>query len=66
MDGQAPDVNETASIEQLWERLQAYIADWFPPKGELNARRCAILEQCIREGRSGPRSVYPDGAHRRR
>ena len=50
MDGQAPDVNETASIEQLWERLQAYIADWFPPKGELNARRCAILEQCIREG----------------
>ena len=51
MDGQAPDVNETPSIEHLWERLQAYIAGWFPPKGKLNARRCAILEQCIREGR---------------
>ena len=50
MDGRAPDANETASIEQLWERLQAYIAGWFPPKGELNARRCAILERCIREG----------------
>ena len=51
MDGQAPDVNETPSTEHLWERLQAYIAGWFPPKGKLNARRCAILEQCIREGR---------------
>ena len=50
MDEQDPDINEPAPIEQLWERLQAYIAGWFPPKGELNARRCAILEQCIREG----------------
>ena len=51
MDGQVPGANrETASMERLWERLQAYISGWFPPKGELNARRCAILERCIREG----------------
>ena len=50
MDGRAADAGKTASMEQLWERLQAYISGWFPPKGELNARRCAILERCIREG----------------
>ena len=67
MDGQAPDVNEPAPIERLWERLQAHISGWFPPEGELNARRCAILERCIREGeRRAPRSVHPDGAYRRR
>ncbi len=50
MDGQSRSFGGTASMELLWERLRAYISGWFPPKGELNARRCAILERCIREG----------------
>src|SRR5699024_9129653 len=33
-----------------WEKLQRYIAGWFPPKGLLNEQRCAILERCIQEG----------------
>lgn len=38
------------SMETLWERLQRHISDWFPPKGELNRQRCAILERCMAEG----------------
>ena len=50
MAGQTADDGEPASMDQLWERLQTYISGWFPPKEELNARRCAILAQCIQEG----------------
>ena len=50
MDEQSRGFGGTASMEQLWERLRAYIAGWFPPKGALNVRRCAILERCIQEG----------------
>ena len=50
MDGRAPDAEESASMAQLWDRLQEYLSGWFPPEGELNARRCAILERCIQEG----------------
>ena len=38
------------SIDQLWHQLQQYIADWFPPKNELNRQRCRVLEECIRKG----------------
>ena len=38
------------SIDQLWEKLEHYISDWFPPKSELNRRRCTILQHCIQEG----------------
>ena len=40
------------SMEALWERLQKHISGWFPPKGELNSQRCAILEQCMVEGKA--------------
>lgn len=30
--------------------LDGYIGKWFPPKGELNERRCAILEACMKSG----------------
>ena len=50
MKGRSIENGNTASIEQLWEALQKSISGWFPPKGALNAQRCAILEQCIREG----------------
>lgn len=49
MDGRSRAHNET-SVEALWDRLQSYISGWFPPKGELNRRRCQILERCIQEG----------------
>ncbi len=39
-----------ADFNLLWDRLQTYIAPWFPPNGELNRQRCAILEHCIHLG----------------
>ena len=50
MSGELQSRGEDCSMEQLWDRLQRYISGWFPPKGELNARRCAILEHCMEEG----------------
>ena len=50
MDGPANEATPTASMEQLWAMLQQSISGWFPPKGELNTQRCAILAQCMREG----------------
>ena len=44
-------------LETLLERLNAYIAPWFPGKTELNRNRCAILSQCL-EAASQPRGVY--------
>lgn len=38
------------SMEALDRRLAAHISKWFPPKGELNARRCAILDACLSQG----------------
>ena len=49
MEGRSRDTNKT-SMEELWDHLQCYISNWFPPKGELNRQRCQILERCIREG----------------
>ena len=58
MEGQTFGIGETASMEELWARLQSYISRWFPPKGELNAKRCAILEQCIRQGQERKPGLY--------
>lgn len=44
-------------LETLLERLNAYIAPWFPGKTELNRNRCAILSQCLKAA-SQPRGVY--------
>lgn len=41
----------------LLERLNAYIAPWFPGNTELNRKRCAILTQCL-EKASNPRGIY--------
>ena len=38
------------SMETLEQKLQAYISDWSPPKGELNKQRCAILNRCLEQG----------------
>ena len=42
--------NNTVDMKTLLERLQDYISDWFPPKGELNRKRCAILTHCLQQG----------------
>ncbi|WP_432489844.1 CRISPR-associated helicase Cas3' [Flavonifractor plautii] len=51
MDG-SPRPEHPAPLDDLWERLQRHISGWFPPQGELNSRRCAVLEQCIRMGKT--------------
>lgn len=51
MSGQPEPSSPAASMEELWRRLEQYISGWFPAKTPLNARRCAILEQCIRAGK---------------
>lgn len=38
------------SMEELYRRLEQYISGWFPPQGEVNTLRCAVLEQCIQNG----------------
>lgn len=52
MEGKFRETPSTADMDGLLRRLNAYIAGWFPPKGELNRRRCAILERCMEEGRT--------------
>lgn len=39
-----------SEIDTLDSRLNSYIAGWFPPKGELNEKRCQILSTCIECG----------------
>ena len=36
-----------ADMAVLKEKLYSFISDWYPPKGELNQKRCSILENCI-------------------
>lgn len=50
MAGQAPERGGGADIDTLEKRLESYISGWFPPRGELNARRCAILKACMAQG----------------
>lgn len=39
-----------SDMTELNRRLDSYIADWFPPKNELNEKRCAILSACMERG----------------
>ena len=50
MTGEKVRRNIGGSIEELNRRLDTYIAEWFPPKGELNICRCQILQQCMKNG----------------
>lgn len=49
-----PRAQHQDSIDCLWEKLQQYISGWFPPQGELNRQRCAILERCIAQAMQPP------------
>lgn len=35
------------SMEYLERKIDEYISNWFPPKGELNKKRCEILSSCM-------------------
>lgn len=50
MAGQSADRGGGDSMGELERRLQAYVSDWFPPKGELNRQRCSILSRCMEQG----------------
>ncbi len=50
MNGRVRSLDGEVSVEQLWKRLEQHISGWFPPKNDLNNRRCAILKQCIAAG----------------
>ena len=50
MAGEAPLRGSDVSMEELYQRLERFIAGWFPPKGEVNTLRCGVLEQCIAQG----------------
>ncbi len=58
MDGHARQMYDGPDIDALWSRLSGYISGWFPPKGELNAQRCAILERCISEGKTKRPGIF--------
>lgn len=58
MDGHTRGLPDADGMDALCRRLRAYIAGWFPPKGALNARRCAILETCLREGERRAPGLY--------
>ncbi len=49
---------EHNKIEELDEKLQLYIKDWFPPKNELNRLRCEILNVCIDNGEKLPPGLF--------
>lgn len=46
------------SIENLNKLLNGYISEWFPPKGELNTKRCEILKNCMLKGEDLQRGLY--------
>lgn len=41
-----------ADMRTLYQRLETYIAGWFPPQNSLNERRCAILKACMEKGQT--------------
>lgn len=48
---------EGDSVETLLGRLREYIHGWFPPRGEINEKRCRILERCLLGGKF-PKGIY--------
>lgn len=48
---------EYDSLPELLQRLNAYIAPWFPAKNQLNEYRCQILSRCL-DTASSPRGIY--------
>lgn len=53
-----PRAGGCAPMDVLWDKLQAHISGWFPPKNELNAQRCAILKNCIAQGEANAPGLF--------
>ncbi len=47
-----------AKWNELNHRLDEYTCGWYPPKGELNRIRCAILDTCRSQGETGEGSLF--------
>lgn len=54
----SPRTEHAFNGEQLERLLREYVKNWFPPQGELNQQRCAILRQCIREGEKCAQGLF--------
>lgn len=57
MEG-APADRGGEPIAALEEKLLAHIRRWFPPKTPLDEQRCAILKQCMNQGRAAPPGLF--------
>lgn len=42
------------SIPQLTKKINAYIKNFWPPKTEINSKRCQILEECLKTAQKEP------------
>lgn len=47
-----------ANAGEMNEMLDRYISPWFPPKGVLNEKRCAILTECLTQGEKSERGLF--------
>lgn len=57
MQGGSVRRGEYDSLQVLLERLEQYIAPWFPAKNAINAERCRVLAACKAQGQL-PRGLY--------
>ena len=58
MDGALAPRGNYDALSALLDRLETYIAPWYPPKTELNRKRCAILNACKASGSTAKPGVY--------
>lgn len=58
MDGALAPRGNYDALPALLDRLKTYIAPWYPPKTELNRKRCAILDACKASGSTAAPGVY--------
>lgn len=58
MDGALASRGNYDALPALLDRLETYIAPWYPPKAELNRKRCAILDACKASGSTAAPGVY--------
>lgn len=58
MDGALAPRGNYDALPALLDRLETYIAPWYPPKAELNRKRCAILDACKTSGSTAAPGVY--------
>lgn len=60
-DEQSNYIPNTGDWDKLISKLSNHVKEKFfsvPNKSELNEKRCAVLQDCIRAGQTGPRGLY--------